>query len=502
MKRATWFVVVAMSFSCGDTDAEVDASLDAASEDARGTDAARDAEVDASADAALPDAAIRDSATSDAAVGCAPGASSDDGPLRAFPEAEGFGANAEGGRGGEVIEVTSLDDEGPGTLREAIRGTTPRTIVFRVGGTIATESTLLIDGDYVTIAGQTAPGGGIQIRNASGGHATMVIHGSHVIVRHLRIRTGPGGEADTLRVSGGSSDVIIDHCSLSWSVDELFSTYDSTNNTTVQWTLLAEPLNQSTHGDGGHSMAMLTGPLTHRFSAHHNVFAHGSERAPRVQAGDYQFVGNLVYDFQRSGYFGATGNTSNPIRAEFRNNYYRDGVLTIYRRAADLGTSISLVDGNRREFPDGVILADRERRPWQGPGEDTEQSHSAIYGGTDDEAVFAEFPPIRAAAAEDLDDLLLPSVGAAPRDAVDARVIATFASGTGGFVDDPSEVGGWPTLEAGTPPADADHDGMPDSFEARFGFDAEDPADGSLDADEDGYTNLEEYLNGTLPLCL
>lgn len=490
-----------MSLSCGDADPEVDASVaDAEMTDVRGTDAARDASADAGE--VTIDAALLDSSTGDASVGCAPGASSDDGPLLAFPEAEGFGANAEGGRGGEVVEVTSLDDAGPGTLRAALSGATPRTIVFRVGGTIATESTLLVDGDYVTIAGQTAPGGGIQIRNASGGHATMVIHGSHVIIRHLRIRTGPGGEADTLRVSGGSSDVIIDHCSLSWSVDELFSTYDPTNNTTVQWTLLAEPLNESTHGDGNHSMAMLTGPLTHRFSAHHNVFAHGGERSPRVQAGDYQFVNNLIYDFRRAGYFGATDNTSNPMRAEFRNNYYRDGVLTTYRRAADLGAALSLVDGNRREFPDGVILADRERRMWQGPGEDREESHAAIYGGTEDAPAFAGFPTIRAAAAEDLDDVLLPSVGAAPRDSADARVLATFASGTGGFVNHPDDVGGWPTLEAGTPPADADHDGMPDSFEERFGLNASDPADGSADTDADGYTNLEEFLNGTLPLCL
>ncbi|MFK8001642.1 MAG: hypothetical protein AB8H86_18755 [Polyangiales bacterium] len=498
----TWLALVAMSLSCGDSDLVGDSGADAETADVRALDAVvpeDGGEVDDVGPTS--DSSLTDASAEDASLGCEPG-TSDDGPLLAFPEAEGFGANAQGGRGGVVVEVTSLADSGPGTLRDALSGTTPRTIVFRVGGTIATGSTLLVDGDYVTIAGQTAPGGGIQIRNASGGHATMVIHGSHVIVRHLRIRTGPGGEADTLRVSGGSSDVIIDHCSLSWSVDELFSTYDPTNNTTVQWTLLAEPLNESTHGDGNHSMAMLTGPLTHRFSAHHNVFAHGGERSPRVQAGDYQFVNNLIYDFQRAGYFGATGSTSNPMRAEFRGNYYRDGVLTTYRRAVDLGAAISFVEGNRREFPDGVIVTDRERRPWQGPGEDREQSHAAVYGGSEDMTVFAGFPPIGTAPAEELDELLLPSVGAAPRDSADARVIATFADGTGGYVNDPDEVGGWPTLAPGTAPVDTDHDGMPDSFEERFGLNPLDAADGATDADEDGYTNLEEYLNGTLPLCL
>src|SRR4030042_2002991 len=194
----------------------------------------------------------------------------------AFPGAEGFGAQSIGGRGGKVLFVTSLDDSGPGSLRQAVETDGPRTVIFRVSGIVALKSAIVITRPYITIAGQTAPGDGIGLKN----HA-LVIAADHVIVRHIRCRPGDNtkAESDSLSVSSGR-DIIVDHCSASWSVDETLSASSSgrLGNVTVQWCIISESLHDSTHHKGPHGYGSLIrgsfgngSTFHHHLSAHHNA---------------------------------------------------------------------------------------------------------------------------------------------------------------------------------------------------------------------------------------
>ena len=180
----------------------------------------------------------------------------------AFPGAEGFGSASVGGRGGTVIEVTNLNDSGPGSFRAAVEATGPRIVVFRIGGTIELQSTVLLTNPFITIAGQTAPGGGIAIKNTlffnryEDPSGSLDIRTHDVIVRHLRIRPGAGpagtsgSECDAIQVYGNCYNVMIDHCSLSWAVDENFSSWGNPHDFTVQWCIISEGLRNSVHSKG------------------------------------------------------------------------------------------------------------------------------------------------------------------------------------------------------------------------------------------------------------
>ena len=214
----------------------------------------------------------------------------------AFPGAEGFGAYAEGGRGGDVYIVTNTEDSGPGSLREGIASATgPRTVVFAVSGLIQLRSKLIVDKNYITIAGQTAPGDGICFRDY-----TFQIKANHIIVRYIRSRLGTfaNQESDAISVSGGSN-IIIDHCSASWSVDETLSANsDTVDLLTVQWCMVTESLTNSIHTKGRHGYGGIIGAL--RQSYHHNLFAHHSSRNPKVTWRRYcqvDFRNNVVYNW-------------------------------------------------------------------------------------------------------------------------------------------------------------------------------------------------------------
>jgi len=197
-------------------------------------------------------------------------------PRLAFPSAEGFGRFATGGRGGEVVAVTNLNDRGPGSLREAVRAGN-RTVVFHVSGTIGLQSDLLIEHSNLTIAGQTAPGDGICLR----GRPLRLRGANDVILRHLRVRPGPefGLAIDGIEVRGGRN-IIIDHCSVSWTVDEAMNTWHGARDLTVQWCVIAEPLNRSVHPKGAHGYGASWGG--ENVSYHHNLFAHATARTPSV----------------------------------------------------------------------------------------------------------------------------------------------------------------------------------------------------------------------------
>ncbi|MFC1605135.1 polysaccharide lyase family 1 protein, partial [Planctomycetota bacterium] len=256
----------------------------------------------------------------------------------AFPGAEGFGAQSIGGRGGKVLFVTNLDDSGPGSLREAVETTGPRTVIFRVSGTIALKSSIAIKKPYITIAGQTTPGDGICLKNHS-----MVIAADHVIVRHIRCRAGDNAkaESDSLSVSSGR-DIIVDHCSASWSVDETLSASSRgrLGNVTVQWCFISESLHDSIHHKGPHGYgALIRGSYGNGYTYHHNLFAHHHARLPRP--GNYidrsedpegfifDFRNNVIYNWagRAAGYNADGSNGTNSItKMNFVGNYYKTGI--------------------------------------------------------------------------------------------------------------------------------------------------------------------------------
>ncbi|MHC4728645.1 MAG: pectate lyase family protein, partial [Planctomycetota bacterium] len=244
--------------------------------------------------------------------------------MPAFPGAEGFGAMSVGGRGGKVLFVTNLNDSGPGSLRAAVESDGPRIVIFRVSGNITLKSRLSVNKPYITIAGQTAPGDGICLKD----HA-FSISADHVIVRHIRCRIADnaGSESDALSISSGQN-IIVDHCSASWSVDETLSASarDKLGNVTVQWCIISESLNDSSHHKGAHGYgSLIRGGHGNGYTFHHNLYAHHHARLPRP--GNYNdcsidpdgfildFRNNVIYNWGGSaaGYNADGSNKANSI---------------------------------------------------------------------------------------------------------------------------------------------------------------------------------------------
>ncbi|HDZ21542.1 hypothetical protein LCGC14_0124050 [marine sediment metagenome] len=428
------------------------------------------------------------------------GCGTEDRSLRAFPTAEGYGAYAKGGRGGRVIPVTNIEDFDPeteavipGSFRAACMAEGPRIIVFRVSGTVELKALLRIDEPYCTIAGQTAPGDGICIR---GDH--FVIHNTHdIVIRHVRFRCGrepeDGYKPDTVEIRGGRN-VIIDHCSVTWGVDECLSIVsDSSRDITVQWSIIAEGLNRTPLPRGPHSSkGLMIAYGASRVSAHHNLIAHNGDRNPNLPAeGELPFIvdvrNNLVYDW---GFATAVSyvKTNHNGRLNFIGNRYIPGPSMTGRVQPCLILGV----------PTQVFLRDNLgaiRTQSSDP-----ESMAMVGAGRQVDEEF-DCPPVVTHAAKDLHTFVLPYVGATlpRRDSADARLVQEVHDRTGTIISHPRQVGGWPELRSVAPPADADTDGMPDAWEKTHGFDPNIAADGNADADKDGYTNVEEYLNDTDP---
>ncbi len=419
----------------------------------------------------------------------------------AFPGAEGYGAASIGGRGGRVIEVTNLNDSGPGSLRAAVEAGGPRIVVFRVSGTIELQSRLKIANPYITIAGQTAPGDGICLKNYQFQVAT-----DHVIVRYMRFRPGDnqGVELDALWVSAGRN-IIIDHCSASWAVDETLSVAaepDVLGYVTIQWCLITESLNCSVHIKDCHGYASLVrGGWGNGYTFHHNLYAHHRGRSPRpgnynawYQDGEgliFDFRNNVVYNWGGS-YAGYNADSDSITKMNFVGNYYQQGP-----DSSDDCAFREECTYSRAYFSDNWMNGSCPSDPW---------SLVRFDGFTSAEiTTYQQSSPIPVAPVFTDDaftayELVLADAGAAfpQRDAVDSRVINDVIYGTGGIIDDEAEVGGWPVLESGVPPVDTDHDGMPDDWELRLSLDPHDASDANGDRDDDGYTNIEEHINWIL----
>ena len=470
-------------------------------------------------------------------------ASAQQSSLPAFPGAEGFGMYTTGGRGGEVIHVTTLDDgTQKGTFRYACTQSKTRTIVFDVSGTIHLTSELKLNKDNVTIAGQTAPGDGICIADYP-----FVVSANNVIIRYMRFRLGnkqvANHEGDGL---GGmdKKNIIIDHCSVSWSIDECLSVYGC-ENLTVQWCIASQSLRASGHSKGNHGYGGNWGGAG--ASYHHNLMAHHDSRVPRLgprpstqTREQMDLRNNVFYNWAGNGCYGGEG-----MKVNIVNNYYKPGPAT-NKRSTTIQQRIAAVNIRTSEYTKHDTSSPNQWDVmWHVWGKyyvngNVNSKYSSVtndnwtYGmynqidksGNDGTYTDRTKDTIRLSApipfqavtthtAEQAYERVLDYAGASlHRDWVDDLIVSDTRQGvatyTGsaegdypGIIDSqddnrPVNAGSdwqpWPVLNQTALPTDTDQDGMPDEWETAHGLNSNNAADrNTLDAS--GYTNLEVYIN-------
>jgi pectate lyase len=439
--------------------------------------------------------------------------------IPAFPGAWGGGMFATGGRGGKIIAVTNLNDRGPGSLRAALEAAGRRIVVFRTAGVIHLQSALDINQPHITIAGQSAPGDGICLAGDS-----LNINSRNVIVRHLRVRRGrPEGGQGSDNIGGNpEGQVIVDHCSTSWGMDENLSLYrymkpladgsrekHPTKNVTVQWCISSEALNAKNHAFGG-----TWGGEDATF--HHNLFACNTGRNPSIgMGGEFDFRNNVIFNWRHRTMDG--GDETSLVNVI--NNFYKPGPATngnMHSTIARIEERDQYSPGNRLRSGDWYPATARRPGKWyvagnivEGHAEVTANNWLGMRGPEKLARVNTPFEawPINQQTALAAYDAVLAKAGATlpVRDAVDRRVIDIVRSGKpsfgNGIINDPKEVGGYPnyTFSPAEVSADSDSDAMPDAWETAHRLAPNDPSDGADDADRDGYTNVEEFLNGTSP---
>jgi hypothetical protein len=454
--------------------------------------------------------------------------------IPAFPGAEGGGAYSLGGRSGRVLVVTSLDDRGPGTLRQACEQGGARVVVFNVAGIIRLKSPIIVRAPYITIAGQTAPGDGICVAGES-----FWVDTHDVVIRHVRFRRGETNVGRRDDALGGNpiGNIMIDHCSASWGLDENISMYRHmydpgdgsaarklpTVNITFQNCISSEALDTYNHSFGstigGANCAFIR-----------NLWANNAGRNPSIgMNGQFNFVNNVVYNWRHRSMDGGDRTS----RYNIINNYYKPGPVTprgepVGRRilkpeagGRDLVFGKAYVNGNIVEGYDEIT-----RDNWAGGVQIEDLPDAGQY--RDSLKVDEPFPlpPMKVMPAQEAYAFVLDNVGATlpRRDAVDRRIIEQIRTGKvtysdnidegslyqfqyrrlgkdsykQGIITDISLVGGYPKNE-GTPRKDTDSDGMPDAWELKYGLDPNAPADAALDCNGDGYTNIEKYINGINP---
>ena len=435
----------------------------------------------------------------------------------AFPGAEGAGAFTPGGRGGKVLAVTNLEDSGPGSLRHAVETEGPRIVIFRVSGIITLETPLVIAHPYITIAGQTAPGDGICVR----GHTTE-INTHDVVLRYLRFRRGDLKDRNDALGGYPVGNIIIDHCSASWGLDENLSLYrymkqmpdgsrkkSPVENLTIQWCISSEALDLNNHAFG----ATWGGK---NCSFHHNLFACNTGRNPSIGWGDHlDLRNNILFNWRHRTIDGGDASSMVNVVA----NYYKPGPavnngpvryrickpqhLDMYAEAKRDGKWY-VADNVVAGYPE--VSADNWNGGVQFDEEDAETEAELVAVMRKVRAT-APIPavPITQHSAEEAYARVLGQAGATlpKRDPVDVRIVNMVRTGRcthgNGIIDLPQDVGGWPEYTSSPAPTDSDRDGMPDEWEEKFGLEPSDSSDGAKDADADGYTNVEEWLNGTNP---
>lgn len=434
----------------------------------------------------------------------------------AFPGAEGFGKYATGGRGGKVVAVTNLNDAGEGSFRWALEKFPgePLTVIFKVSGIIELQSKIQIKRSNLTIAGQTAPGDGICLKNQSlilNGASAKGNHGN-IIIRFIRSR--PGG-TDKKGLYGfdmeNCHDVIIDHCSFSWANEECAAMYD-TKNTTVQWCIVSEGLYEAGHAKGHRSYGGVWGGQYATY--HHNLVAHQNSRAVRfngARAHDTMAVidyrNNVIYNWGNvNACYGGEVNIAGGVsQVNMVNNYYKPGPATAgdlkfvhasYNAKDAKGTGQWFLSGNIMEGDKALT-----KKNFKGIDVAEENYHAAAYAKN----AFVITAALPEENAKNAFEAVLKYAGAIfpERDATDARVVEETrtgkAAGKGSFgkagiIDSPEAVGGWAAYKTIAAPVDTDNDGMPDEWEIKNALNPKDAEDRNKTG-ADGFTMLEKYLN-------
>lgn len=392
-----------------------------------------------------------------------------------------------------MIYVTNLNDAGPGSLRAALETKGPRTVLFKVSGTIEASKDLEIREPFITVAGQSAPGDGITIKNA-----TLKIISSEVIVRFLRVRLGDLVVADRDAVSIiNSRKVIVDHVSVSWGVDENLSVADS-ENITLQWNIVGEPLHDSVHSEGAHGKCSLIRGSQY-VSVLNNLYAHCPDRSPhldakRVFAPKMQVINNLSFDYGDSSVKIAAYDDPNPAKGW----YDIIGNMFIAGPASRSEVRIKETDPGAQVYISGNLGPRR-------PTDATDAWSLVTLDGSPRAQLEVSKPSLNLPSgvrdAQSAAQRVLQWAGAMSpkRDSVDQRIVENVQAKRPGWINSQKTVGGWPALNSAAAPRDADGDGMPDAWEAARGLNPADAKDGALDRDGDGYTNLEEYLHSLVP---
>ena len=456
--------------------------------------------------------------------------------IPAFPGAEGGGAFTPGGRGGKVIVVTNLNDRGPGSFREACEQGGARIIVFNIAGVIQLKTPVHVRAPYVTIAGQTAPGDGICITGAS-----FLIDTHDVIIRHMRFRRGAQDVAFRDDALGGNAvgNIILDHCSGSWGLDEVISIYRHvynrkedgyglklpTVNITIQNSIFAEALDTYNHAFG----ATIGG---HNSMFARNLFASNISRNPSIgMDGDFNFVNNVVFNWWNRSIDGGDDKSLYNII----NNYLKPGPVTpidkpIAHRILKPESSRDKSKPNTfgKAYVNGNVVEGFKavtKDNWNGGVQVYNMPDAGEYKDQIKVDQPMPMPHVTMMSAGKAYKYVLKNVGAVypKRDAVDERIIKSVKAGKAiydenapefipqfvkrrlpadsykqGIITDIRQVGGLPEY-TGTPYTDSDKDGMPDSWEKKYGLNPNDPGDALLDMNGDGYTNIEKYINGINP---
>lgn len=400
-------------------------------------------------------------------------------PVDPVPQG-GFGTDTRGGLDGEIFVVTTLADAGAGSLREAVEASGPRLVVFEVGGVIALQEDLQINDPHLTIAGQTAPSPGISLH-----HGRLAIKTHDVVIQHLRLRPGDrdaegqlispdaADNRDAVLIGTSAHDthhIVIDNVSMSWSIDETVSVwYGRSSDITIRDSIMSEPLSVSLHpessGGVSHGYCLLFGDDTIRASVIGNIFAHCTRRVPRVGTGSEVVVlDNLIY---------------NPVETAInvQGPYPRDSTMTVIGNVFEAGedtkdSTALLLSKHTGPASLRVFFRDNVLPPGHAL-----TSGSASPVALDDLEVWDDSHEARD--PDEVFELALSHAGARPkdRDSVDARIIEQIVSGTGARIDHTDDVGGYPALEATTRALDL-------------------PADPQGDDDDDGFSNVEEWLAG------
>ncbi|MFA9389877.1 MAG: polysaccharide lyase family 1 protein [Prolixibacteraceae bacterium] len=433
--------------------------------------------------------------------------------IPAFPGAEGGGKFATGGRDGKIIFVTNLNNKGNGSFRKAIEAEGPRTIIFKVSGTIELQKTIHIKNGDLTIAGQTAPGDGICLKNYG-----IRLDADNVIIRFIRIRPGDVMKEENDAISGiRHKNIIIDHCSFSWAMDEVASFYDNANFT-MQWCIVSESLYKSEHHKGDHGYGGIWGGLNASF--HHNLLSDHTSRNPRFCGPRYSakpenektdFRNNVIYNWGFNSTYGGEEGSYNMV-----NNYYKPGPAT---RKNVRSRILNLT----QQFYNPKINSDTLRAGWfyisgnimEGNQQVSNDNwNGGVQGKGVDEKALAKskltepisYAEVRTSDAGTALNQVLAFAGASlSRDEVDQRIVEevktgkevygnSFEGGHNGIIDSQSDVGAWPYLKTANPLIDTDKDGLPDDWEKSKHLNPNFRDNNEFTLNKN-YTNIEVYIN-------